>query len=276
MDENIKSKKPIETKEEVVEEKKSTSSRKVNPLLIVLGVLLLFSLIPVLGMFFFRYNLGENTQKCNINKQIVSDVQVNEQKNVEKSKEDCMCVAPEVNNKGWVLITAPDIKVSMEMPDDELVSNKFQDTTLESQWSFRYSKSLEYDPKVFGSFKGLLEGRFYPVSIPEMATCGGSGCVNASYITINGYFLGDNRTLEYVSEQYQELQLEQENTLVGKMSTRWNLPVYDYRLETPGGSSQGYIVVKDGYCYNISYYINDKPAVAVTTANKILDSIKFN
>lgn len=275
MDDNIKFKNPTETKEVVVEEKKSASSRKVNPLLIVLGVLLLFTLIPVLGLLFFRFNLSGNYQKCNINKQVVCDTQGSDQKDMDTSKVDCMCAAPEAKNKGWALITAPDINVSMEIPNDELVSNQFRGTTLESKWTFSYTKTLEFDPKVLGTFKASLEARFFPISVQDIA-CGGNGCVNASYITVDGYYLGDNRTLEYVSEQYQKLQTGEENTLVGKMSTRWNLPVYEYRLVTPGGGSEGYIVVKDGYCYNISYYINAEPTGTVTTANKILDSIKFN
>jgi len=269
MDENVKSQK------EVVEVKKSTSSKKVNPLLIVLGVLLLFSLIPVLGILFFGFNLGGNDQQCNVNKQVVCDTQVNEQKDLDNPKVDCMCAGPEVKNKGWALITAPDIKVSMEIPNDELVSNKFGDTTLESKWTYSYSKTGGIDSKVFGTFKASLQADFYPISVQDIV-CGELGCVNASQITIDGYYLGDNRTLDYVVEEFKKFEISVETTVVGKILTKWNLPVYEYKLETPVNESNGYIVVKDGYCYYISYYINAEPTVTVATANKILDSIKFN
>lgn len=269
MEENVKSKKGV------TEEKKRISPKKVNLILIVICLLLLFSLMPVLGILFFKYNMAGNYQKCNIYKQVVCNTQLTEEKEIEDPEIETKYIVPEVKNKGWALITAPDIKVSMEIPNDEIVSSKFQDKTLESTWSYSYRKTTEYDSKVFGTFKASLQADFFPLSIQDIV-CGGNGCVNASHIYINGYYLGDNRTLEYVSEQFETLQTSEESSIVGKMSTKWNLPVYEYKLENPGGHLYGYIVVKDGYAYNITYYINSEPVVTVTTANRILDSITFN
>lgn len=275
MEDKIKSEKPKEVKE-VVEEKKSTSSKNVTPLLIVLCVLLLFSLIPVFALLSFRYNLRGNYQKCNINRRVICDTRVVDKMEATDTDIESEYVVPEIENKGWALITAPDIKLSAEIPYHEVVTHTFEGKQLESIWTYLYRKTNEYPNKSLGTFEASLHFSFDPLDTKDI-TCGGSGCANMSSVTINGYKKTGDKTLAILVENFKrEVNPNGDDVAIdGKYTSRWGLPVYEYSMEAPGGHSNGYILLNGEFVYHISFFINTQPASAATTANKILNSIKF-
>jgi len=98
-----------------------------------------------------------------------------------------------------------------------------------------------------------------------------------SSVTINGYKKLGDKTLAILVENFKrEVNPNGDDVAIdGKYTSRWGLPVYEYSMEAPGGHSNGYILLNGEFVYHISFFINTQPASAATTANKILNSIKF-
>ena len=282
MDDKTKSQEQVETKNEINKEESKIKRKKVNSLFIVLAFFVLFSLIPVIGYLLFKYNVGnafKENESCKVNRQAVCDP--TREEGEDSSGTEVIDIKQnnlEVVNRGWALIFAPDIKLSVEIPSSEPVTHNFQGTQLESFWDNYYLKTNDSPYKSLGIFQAALHLSFNAIDNKNVI-CGGSGCLNMSSIIINGYKKPENKSLEVLVEDFKKEVDPNEDDLIididGKYTSRWGFSVFEYSKEGPVGDSNGYILLKGNFIYDITYYINSQPEVAAETANKILNSIKF-
>lgn len=255
---------------------------KVNPAIIVLVVVILIFVIPPTAYLLLsgkkvqimdsKETTTESTCKCEECKQ--------EECPVLKDKEECKCPTQTQNvqivNSDWAIITVPKIRLSMEIPSSEVVKNMFQDKELESSWSFKYMRKLEYPTEGLGTFVGGIKGSFYPSaeSLKGVA-CGGNGCANVSYVNVDVYNNG-NKTQAQVLQTYKATLNGDESTIEVKQITKWGIPVYEFIESYLGNEEKGYLLVKNGLTYRISYYAASEPKYMSSEVNKIIDFIKFN
>jgi len=63
--------------------------------------------------------------------------------------------------------------------------------------------------------------------------------------------------------------------LKGDIISKWGTNVWDFEYSTPGGTTLGYLLIKNGYIYEVHYTLASNPAESYQIALKVIDSIKF-
>lgn len=273
MDDKIESQTPKE-EEKVVEQKTVKTTKSLHPALIVLIVLfVLLLLLPLLGILLFRFN---NKSTEGVKMAICKTTETVEPQECEVcDKTECPIQDTRLTNRNWVLISAPALKLSMEVPSGEPVSHMFQNTELQSKWEVTYLMKNEYVPEGLGAYLGEINAEFLPLPSESDVACGGSGCANISSVGVEVYNNG-NKTLSQVYESYRNAVDGEASTIDGKAGTKWNLPVYEFEVSYLDGHEYGYLLIKNGLTYRVSYDITPQPAQVASDAKKILESIRFN
>ena len=233
-------------------------------------------LTVVLGLFFFKTNFS-NTKKV-----VESETEISEEENSEK--EECVCdvescdattkAGCEVKNSGWAHFCIPDIKFSVEVPSD-LITFDFSGTELTSRWIVAQMVSPEHKFNDFGSYIKTVSIHFAPFSYNEVV-CGGPGCAGESYIDINVF--KSNKTLDQLWSAFKASPTDSEgmDEIKGSKENKWGVPVYKYTQGGVYGEMPGYLLVKNGFVYQISYYLSGSPKPAFTSGEKIIESMHFN
>lgn len=261
-----------------VEESKSRS--KLNPAIIVLIALVVLFIIPATAYLLItgKRVLITDKQVATVEETCECEECKQEECAVSKESEECDCAVQQVklSNTDWAMITVPSLKFSMEVPNSDPVKNMFQDVELVSSWNFNYIREMEYPTEGLGTFVGAVRGSFRPTSDSPETACGGDGCANISIVFVDVYNNG-KKTQAQVFEAYKATFNNDDGTdLQSKQATKWGFPVYEYSASYPGGSDNGYLFVKNGLTYKISYYAASQPTYMKSEVNKIVDSIKFN
>ncbi len=277
MEENIKS----QPKEEVKGEVKVETSKKPNTLLVVLITILVMTLlIVVLGLFFFKVNVKDGKEATDSPTEILEETEDDTESSDDTKTPTSTCQVEstgsgcEVKNSGWALFSLPDIKFSAEVPSD-LITFDFNGTELTSRWVTAQFVNPEHKFDGFGSYIKTVNIRFTPFSYNEVV-CGGPGCAGESYIDVDVF--KSNKTLDQLWTAFKNSPTDPDGMgeITGSKANKWGLPVYKYTEGGVYGEMPGYLLVKDGFVYQISYYLSGSPKPAFTSGEKIMESMQFN
>lgn len=186
-----------------------------------------------------------------------------------------------VDNEGWSLFSVPEYELSVEVPTYTM-EQKIGTEDVTSQWKAWFNDYYIGDHLLSEQYLGTLSVYFYPSYIPEGTGCG-AGCVKENTIRVDVYDNEAQKSLAAVVEEfteswnsmYSEDILFDAATLTGKNTTKWNIPVYEYTSQRPGGSTLGFLVVGSKYIYVLSDFFSTSPSESIEIAQKVLDSIKF-
>jgi len=280
MEENIKS----QPKEEVKEEVKVETSKKPNTLLVVLITILVMTLlIIILGFFFFKVNLKDVKEVTDFKRETLEEIEKTDDEtessdDIETPTSTCQVESTssgcEVKNSGWALFSLPDIEFSAEVPSD-LITFDFNGTELTSRWVTAQFVNPEHKFDGFGSYIKTVNIRFTPFSYNEVV-CGGPGCAGESYIDIDVF--KSNKTLDQLWTAFKNSPTDPDgmDKIKGTKETKWGVPVYKYTQGSVYGELPGYLLVKNGFVYDISYTLSPSPTAAFTSGEKIIESFQFN
>ena len=258
-------------KEEVTKVEQRVNS-KPNPLTIVLIIFLVLLLIPVLGLLFFRYNTTSPTSKGAVEKCECEKCEKTECP-IAQVKED----SGRALLSGWSRFESGDMKITIDIPSYQL-SQKLMDQDVISTWDVRVWKTNYAEHLYFNNYDATLFASLYPIQIPEGLGCG-QGCVKEHNISVHKYTNKDNLTLEQARDKYVARFNEEtqgDGTITGEIKTRWGERTYSFKMDSPGGTSEGNLVIKNGNIYEISFFLSESPKESYDIAVKVLDSIRFN
>lgn len=259
----------------VTEQKIDANPNKIEALLLVILALLIG--IPVLGYFMFAVNKTEvktNPAKNEVvNEKSCETCDASECPKI--VEQGCKVQDEEVSNAGWSVFKAPDIKVSVEVPN-KIIDNTFGKTKLESYWSATSAdkeKKERITPDELGERINIVKAEFKPFNIGDVV-CGGHGCANMSFVEIVGYKLV-GRKLDDIWSKYVKDITSDSLTIKGEKTEKWGVPVYKYKMVSAGGQSEGYILVKNDLLYKVRYDLSENPAEAFELAKKVVESVKI-
>jgi len=184
-------------------------------------------------------------------------------------------------NSGWSLFTVPGYNLSVEIPTYTL-TQKLESENIPSVWKVWYNNTALVS--YLDDYIGTMNVHFYPTRIPEGMRCG-QGCVGEHTIYVNIHTNTNTQNLASAMSSYrtkwEKMYVEgsggdiKSTNLKGETVSKWNTDVWSFRYELPGGTWKGYLVVKDGYIYDVEYYLSDTPKASYDIALKVLDSLKF-
>lgn len=267
-------------KEEIkmVETKNINIAKKLSPITII--ILFIFLLIPIAGFFFFRFN-NDGTES--VKTTICNNTQcpTKEKCDFSKQGEEVIPVALKPVNTGWAIFSDPAIKVSIEIPNFSKAVLKPESDTL-SSWIAGILTRLTYVPDEFPNYVKGINASFYPQSTSDL-NGGGPGSFAEHSISINVYTNTENKTLEDIKTSFATKERfafgEGGGTTIFatvKVENKWGEEVCSYSYKSTEYTANGYLVVKNGFIYDVSYFFSDRDAESLSVAQEVLNSIKFN
>lgn len=257
----------------VVEEKVQTE-KKPNVFLAVLAtILVMMLLIIVLGFFFFKANFKDTKEVIEL------DTKVSKEEPTKQDNTSCEVsteVGCKVTNTGWALFSLPEIKFSAEIPAD-LIEFDFNGTELTSRWITAQFSSSEHKFTGFGPYVKSVSIRFSPFSYNEVV-CGGPGCAGESFIDVDVFKNTANKTLDELWTVFESSPSDPDgmDKIKGTKDTKWGVPVYKYTQGSVYGEFPGYLLVKNGFVYQVTYILSPSPTAAHTSGEKIVEFMQFN
>lgn len=268
--------------EEVKAEVKVETPKKPNTFLAVLVTILVMTLLAVVvGLFFFKVNFKGTKEVTDTG----TGVEVLEEgESPEEGESGCAVetcdasakVGCEVKNSGWAQFCFPDIKFSAEIPSD-LIKFDFSGTELESRWTAAQYSRPEHKFTGFGQYVKTVSIQFSPFSTNGVV-CGGPGCAGMSSISIDVFKNTSNKTLDELWTAFKNSPTDPDamDEINGSKTTKWGTSVYKYAQGSVYGDIPGYLLVKNGFVYDVSYTLSPSPTAAYTSAEKIIESMQFN
>jgi hypothetical protein len=185
-----------------------------------------------------------------------------------------------LTNTDWSLFSLPAYDFSVEVPSYTM-TQKIGTDTVPSSWRVGH----EIDSTLGTGYDNYLHTvsiSFYPSYIPEGTGCD-QGCVKEQEFGINIYKNSGNKSLSDVKDAYTQKWMtankdvfdEGVENFTGDITQQWSRDVFKYSIQTPGGTTNGYLVVTKDYVYEVSYFFSTTPSDSYQIAQKVLDSMKF-
>ena len=219
------------------------------PILIIFAILLL---APILTIILFKYAtphtiIEELTEGCGCRE--CKDCKLNNQTEGLTNKEDLDFNLISDGSR----LYSEDIKVTVDVPSYYFYQDIMGVNTL-TKWNA--DTSVDYGGRYFDNYFQTLSISLNPVYTEESIGCG-LGCFVESLILINTYINKENLSLElamdkYITEFHQKA--NEDGIITAEIETKWGERTFHYETDDPPNYVTGYLVVKNGYIYDITFF----------------------